>query len=86
MTALRFCVDCKHCRHLPRSQREPNEVWDCLANTAVFDLVTGNPTNIVFDCHKARRQGGNCGPEGKLFEPKASLPPSGQGSWGRGWR
>ena len=60
MTEPKICADCRHINatfvcHHPKS-----------VNT---DLVTGYIAKL--DCYTARSSDGPCGPEGRLWEPKA---------------
>jgi hypothetical protein len=71
----KICVDCRWCRttyvqngyggYQPTGYK--CDAYDVLI---VQDPVTGNVTAKRHDCSWARSDGGECGKEGKLFEPK----------------
>ncbi len=66
---MKFCKDCKH--HHPSIA-----VWGlycpdtCHGGEVTFNPVTGDGSRFVGDCSSVRAEGGRCGPEGKMFDPK----------------
>jgi len=59
---MKLCTDCKHSRYSRFCG------WGCAAN-AMTSPVDGRETVHVL-CETHRLATGQCGPEGKLFEPK----------------
>lgn len=77
-SGLKLCVDCRWCRETPTMPLETLLYWGvwfsvpplCTAKQATTtDIVTGRLTHNLCS---TMRDGGGCGPEGRLWEIKGT--------------
>jgi len=67
--SVKLCINCKFAVNYSTSGNADSTSYICEKSSNV-NLVTGSTNTVERMCLVMRSNGGECGPEGRLYEPK----------------